>query len=347
MVFDLETTGLSARTCRICELGAVRVRALELVDCFQSLVDPGVPLPQPVARLTGLREQRPARRSARRDSCRPLPVLRRRRTPRRAQRPLRPAVPRAAAEPARELQAGGAAAVHGSARPPPARRPPDAGQPLLTRPFLRGADRSLSPRATRRGGDRPGPRPPDRARAGAGRPSRLRAAHPRCSAQATCARQASAHPRRADAARACTSSATATSRCSTSAAPATCARACVPTSRATRQRPSVEAALLALERDRVARPRLRARGRARGTPADPAASAARQLPQPTPGPGVYLQAPRRRVRRHQDADGARPDRQPPASCARRPGACTSDAGGARAAPRRTGRCPAFGSGSIT
>ena len=57
VVFDLETTGLSAQTSRICELGAVRVQALELVDSFQSLVDPGVPLPQPVARLTGLRER--------------------------------------------------------------------------------------------------------------------------------------------------------------------------------------------------------------------------------------------------------------------------------------------------
>jgi len=57
VVFDLETTGLSAERSRICELGAVRVRALELVDSFQSLVEPGVPLPDPVARLTGLREE--------------------------------------------------------------------------------------------------------------------------------------------------------------------------------------------------------------------------------------------------------------------------------------------------
>jgi len=57
VVFDLETTGLSVQTSRICEVGAVRVQALELVDSFQSLVDPGVPLPQPVARLTGLRER--------------------------------------------------------------------------------------------------------------------------------------------------------------------------------------------------------------------------------------------------------------------------------------------------
>jgi DNA polymerase-3 subunit epsilon len=56
VVFDLETTGLSAQTSRICELGAIRVRALELTDSFQSLVDPGVPLPPSVARLTGLRE---------------------------------------------------------------------------------------------------------------------------------------------------------------------------------------------------------------------------------------------------------------------------------------------------
>jgi DNA polymerase III epsilon subunit family exonuclease len=55
VVFDLETTGLSAARDRICEVGAVRVRALEPVDSFQSLVNPGVTLPEPVARLTGLR----------------------------------------------------------------------------------------------------------------------------------------------------------------------------------------------------------------------------------------------------------------------------------------------------
>lgn len=57
VVFDLETTGLSAERNRICEVGAVRVRALEPVESFQSLVNPGVRLPDPVARLTGLREQ--------------------------------------------------------------------------------------------------------------------------------------------------------------------------------------------------------------------------------------------------------------------------------------------------
>jgi len=56
VVFDLETTGLSAAHDHICALGAVRVRGLEPVDSFQSLVNPRVALPLPVARLTGVRE---------------------------------------------------------------------------------------------------------------------------------------------------------------------------------------------------------------------------------------------------------------------------------------------------
>jgi DNA polymerase III subunit epsilon len=56
VVFDLETTGLSATRNRICEVGAVRVRALELVDSFESLVNPGRALPEQIARLTGLRD---------------------------------------------------------------------------------------------------------------------------------------------------------------------------------------------------------------------------------------------------------------------------------------------------
>jgi len=57
VVFDLETTGLSPQTSRICELGAVRVCELQLAERFQSLVDPGIPLPETVARLTGLDER--------------------------------------------------------------------------------------------------------------------------------------------------------------------------------------------------------------------------------------------------------------------------------------------------
>jgi DNA polymerase III epsilon subunit family exonuclease len=56
VVFDLETTGLAARRDRMCEIGAVRVRSLEIADTFEMLVDPGVALPPTIARLTGLRD---------------------------------------------------------------------------------------------------------------------------------------------------------------------------------------------------------------------------------------------------------------------------------------------------
>ena len=56
VVFDLETTGLSARRDRICEIGAVRVSALELADTFETLVNPGTALPRQIASLTGLRD---------------------------------------------------------------------------------------------------------------------------------------------------------------------------------------------------------------------------------------------------------------------------------------------------
>jgi DNA polymerase III epsilon subunit family exonuclease len=56
VVFDLETTGLSAARCRICEIGAVRVRAFELVETFETLVNPGTLLPSFVSALTGIRE---------------------------------------------------------------------------------------------------------------------------------------------------------------------------------------------------------------------------------------------------------------------------------------------------
>ncbi len=56
VVFDLETTGLSARRDRICEIGAVRVKALEIADTFETLVQPGVALSPTITRLTGLQD---------------------------------------------------------------------------------------------------------------------------------------------------------------------------------------------------------------------------------------------------------------------------------------------------
>jgi DNA polymerase III epsilon subunit family exonuclease len=54
VVVDLETTGLSPATSSICEIGAVRVRGLELEARFETLVNPRRPLPAAVAALTGI-----------------------------------------------------------------------------------------------------------------------------------------------------------------------------------------------------------------------------------------------------------------------------------------------------
>jgi DNA polymerase-3 subunit epsilon len=54
VVVDLETTGLRPGVNAICEIGAVRVRALELDGEFQTLVNPGRPLPRAIESLTGI-----------------------------------------------------------------------------------------------------------------------------------------------------------------------------------------------------------------------------------------------------------------------------------------------------
>jgi DNA polymerase-3 subunit epsilon len=57
-VFDLETTGLTPSSSRICEIGAQRVCRLELGETFETLVDPCVPLPVAVQALTGIEPSR-------------------------------------------------------------------------------------------------------------------------------------------------------------------------------------------------------------------------------------------------------------------------------------------------
>jgi len=57
VVFDLETTGLRPGDARPCEVGAVRVQGLELVERFQMLANPGARLQPSVVALTGLRDE--------------------------------------------------------------------------------------------------------------------------------------------------------------------------------------------------------------------------------------------------------------------------------------------------
>lgn len=54
VVVDLETTGLRPGQSRICEIGAVRIDGLVPAGTFETLVDPGEPLPRLVASLTGI-----------------------------------------------------------------------------------------------------------------------------------------------------------------------------------------------------------------------------------------------------------------------------------------------------
>lgn len=53
-VLDLETTGGSPKDCEITEIGAVKYQHGELIGTFQTLVDPGLPIPPSITILTGI-----------------------------------------------------------------------------------------------------------------------------------------------------------------------------------------------------------------------------------------------------------------------------------------------------
>ena len=58
VVLDLETSGASPKTgSAITEIGAVKVRAGEIIGTFQTFVNPGTPLPPFITHLTGITDQ--------------------------------------------------------------------------------------------------------------------------------------------------------------------------------------------------------------------------------------------------------------------------------------------------
>jgi DNA polymerase-3 subunit epsilon len=54
VVVDLETTGGSPADCRITEIGAVKLRGGERTGVFETLVNPGQPIPRSITHLTGI-----------------------------------------------------------------------------------------------------------------------------------------------------------------------------------------------------------------------------------------------------------------------------------------------------
>ena len=56
VVFDVETTGGSARDGAITEIGAVKLRGGECIGTFQTMVNPGRAIPPEITVLTGITE---------------------------------------------------------------------------------------------------------------------------------------------------------------------------------------------------------------------------------------------------------------------------------------------------
>jgi len=57
VVFDLETTGSKAPPCRVTEIGAYRVRNGEVLDRFETLLNPEMSIPPFITSLTGISDE--------------------------------------------------------------------------------------------------------------------------------------------------------------------------------------------------------------------------------------------------------------------------------------------------
>jgi len=57
VVFDIETTGLSNKTCKITEIGAVKVKGGKVLERFNTFVNPETSIPEEIVKLTGITDE--------------------------------------------------------------------------------------------------------------------------------------------------------------------------------------------------------------------------------------------------------------------------------------------------
>ncbi len=57
IVFDIETTGLSPQTCGITQIAALLYKDGQILDTFETFVDPEMPIPQNITELTGITDE--------------------------------------------------------------------------------------------------------------------------------------------------------------------------------------------------------------------------------------------------------------------------------------------------
>lgn len=57
VIFDIETTGFGPKSCKIIEIGAVKVRNGKIVDTFSSFVNPEIYIPKEIVELTGITQE--------------------------------------------------------------------------------------------------------------------------------------------------------------------------------------------------------------------------------------------------------------------------------------------------